>query len=267
MAGPNKFCPPCNCCECPQYLCVIVRSTCTRTDGSFTYTPVTGAAVTVKDSDETTIATGTTTGNGWCTYLIIAAGTYDVEVTKTGYDPSPATGSVTFSTCNQSKSLVLEMCPLTADISVHVGPCNMPGATVDISGDCTDSGTTDADGLVSFTLDKPAGQCYADITITVTPPACYGAASQASAIRVCFPHNLPGDRFWPWGSIVNFLLSPAAGHINVLLGGRYLPETLPYSDALGSCTLTWNQALFAYAGSYTFASNGTVGTKNCLDEV
>jgi hypothetical protein len=275
MAGPNRFAPPCGCCECPQYLCVQVTSVCTLLNGQPYYTGVPSATITVKDSGGTTIATGTTsTGGGWCTNLILVPGDYTVEATKLGYDPSPVSAVVTFGDCKLSKSVRLEMCPETVDVTVAVVLYDLSsviplsgtpigGDTVDITGDCTASETTDTNGEAFFTLTKPAGQCYADLTVSVTPAACRNADPKSTTWRVCFP--APPASVDPFGNFrrLTIQLDPDSTHVNDVLDGGYMPKTLAYSDDLGSCTLTYDATL-GYRGTYTFtATNKTAKIVDC----
>jgi hypothetical protein len=56
MPGPNKFSPPCDCCECPQTLCVNVYCTGTTTT-------IPGATITVKDADDVVVGSCVTGGS------------------------------------------------------------------------------------------------------------------------------------------------------------------------------------------------------------
>lgn len=245
MAGPNRFGPPCGCCECPQYLVVNVRCT----NGSI----VSGATVTVKDAGLSTIATGTTDGTGGVHInFMTAPGTITVEATKTGY--TTASTSIDFSSCNASKSATLTICPTSFTLRLRTyvtclaaPPSTVIPATYTITGDVSASGSLDGSGNADVTITMPTDVCTVSFTLTVTPSSGYGAATAPNSFTLTSCSDYTAYIVW----------GPDSTHVPILYGDRYLPKTLTYTDAQGTCTITWNGAY--WTGYYTYSSHEALG--------
>ena len=247
MAGPNKFGPPCGCCECPQFLVVNVRCT----NGSI----VAGATVTVKDAGLSTIATGTTDGTGGVHInFMTAPGTITVEATKAGY--TTASTSIDFSSCNASKSATLTICPTSFVLKIRTISCSSTGSPsfgpiipgdYAVTGDVSASGTLDSSGSADVTITMPGGSCTVSLLLTVTAPSGYGASPATEGILVNSCQDYTAYIGWAADST----------HAPVIYGDRFLPKTLTYTDAKGTCTLTWDSS--GYKGTYTYSSHEALG--------
>jgi hypothetical protein len=221
---------------------------------------VSGATVTLYDASNNVEDTCTTNVSGVCTVQVPYAGDWRVEATKSGYTVAEVTRTFT---CASTFSNTLDICQTSVTFRVIVNVCcPLAGATVDISGGFTDTGTTDSSGEIIFTFAKPSGSCAdVSITISVTPPTGHGAASTSQSGTVTFCPGI-GENY------TEFNLSPDSTHAPVCVNGgvKYLPKTLDYDDELGACTLTYGglgPSGHYWTGSYTYTTACGAETRNC----
>lgn len=178
--------------------------------------------------------------------------TYTVEAELAGHNAG--TAEVTFSDCKNAIAVSIPICPTTYDYSVRVTGCRgfgVPGVGVDISGDQSDSGTTDGDGVATFTFNSQA-DCSPDaLTVTLTPPVGKALHVRDPMVESCpspgsnpatVPHTDEGNPCGPSGAAE--CLVPDTGYICGLCAGPYpFPAELDYSDDHGSLTFTYNGLL------------------------
>jgi hypothetical protein len=124
---------------------------------------VTGASdVTVTLSGAST-ATVTTDGSGSYTFSGLADGSYTVTPSKSGYEFSPASQAVTVSGGNETANFTASLITYTISGTVGGAP---EGSTVSLSGDATESTTTNASGYYSF-----SGLANGSYTVTPSVPS------------------------------------------------------------------------------------------------
>lgn len=129
--------------------------------------------------------------------------------------------------------------------------CPLPGATVTITGGGTGTAITDASGVATITVTTSCSNQIANITITVTPPSGYGANGSVTTVL--------SDPCSPTARTINLL--PSSGHVAVVCGSRYMPDTFAYSDDFGACTLTFLSG--SWRGSYVYASTNAIDQVAC----
>jgi hypothetical protein len=202
---------------------------------------ISGAVVTIKDSLGATVGSGTTGAPGIVTIPITAAGTYTVEVVKTGQETVKMTVVATCTT-NAVTALMGRL------LTVTVKGCNSfnyPGATVTatLSGVST-VGTTNGSGQVilslqatgtySLSVTEPTGR-FATFTTTVSVTTCTTTTTVNLLVAT-------GYHCQDWES------AGGTGNRDCLLP---LADTLFLTDSVygGPTTLTWNTGSSAWLGS------------------
>jgi hypothetical protein len=258
MAGVIGLGGCCTCgatpCGSPVTLTVNVRC---QTSTIPTYSNIASAAVDLKDSGGTVIASTTTNVSGVATFSITTPGDYTVEASKTGYETVSQAVTIACST-TPSVTLITGLTSITVKWSV--GLCSgaaikLANCTIALSGDVTDSGTTDSAGEKTFTITKPTGIAFVDVVAAYTPPSGHGCASATDASR----------KIWFCTASTTLdakELSPATGHVSYTCGDSYLPDTLEYDDDYGSCTLS-NTGGNTWEGTYVQATTDGINRIDC----
>ena len=195
-----------------------------------------GATVTITGG-----ATRTTDAGGYYTFNNIAAGTYSVTASKTGYIPQTTAGVVVATAVAKTVNFTLNSTVLSGRVTIASG-AGLAGVTITITGGATR--TTDANGYYSF-INIAAG------TYSVSA-AKVGYITQTST----------GVAVVAGGSkVVNFLLAPALyGNITGIIsdavtGSPILGATV--SVGTGSASATTN-SLGVYTLSNVLAGSHTV---------
>jgi hypothetical protein len=213
---------------------------------------------------------GTATGSD-VTIGVDGGDAHTVTFTKSGYCTRtlnlPASGCATggtwyINTWPTSYQLTFRAA-VTAVGYGDIFDCPVAGVSIAITGDGTGSGTTDSSGLATITISadctKPTS--FQDITVTSTPPGGIGAAVEVhdiTGINPCAP---------PTG-LQHVGLLPATGYVSAVFGGRYMPDTIYWTDDYGSATLTVNVVtsgdVISYGGSYVYNTSNGVKIIDCL---
>lgn len=241
--------PGCPCCGGGCVGTVTADSTCNGAT-------ISGATYKIIASDGVTVVATLTGGTSVVFSGLTGATDYYVEVSKTGYHTKR---SALFTLgCAASLSKTVPTWPTTYNLTVNVKikTCNHSGATVDVAGDATGSGSTDGSGNVTLSLSSSSSAELQSLSYTVTPASGYGAAVKTGSwsIHACSP------------TTQNVGLIPSAGHVDVICGGRYLPEDLDWTDDYGATTITYGTyGATIWGGSYTYTSSHAVKKTLCLD--
>jgi hypothetical protein len=266
MAGPfgGVLALECGCCDCPQSFCVTVRC-----PGG---PKLAGVDVEVREAADPVgsgaiVGSATTNAFGAACVTIADAGDYDVVLAKGGYHGVESGPHA--ATCESGASVPLEMCPESFELTVRVrgcgvtvdGGCPVPGATVTLSGDATDSGTTDADGLVTFDVPVPDENCTpVELTITSTAPAGSGLADASTDVAF----NPCADR------TASLTHAGASGCLCACSCYPAMPSSLSYSDPFGSTTIGHGLAPFGlpfsgetgWYGTFDYTSDEAIRTSD-----
>jgi hypothetical protein len=250
MAGINRHAPGCGCCgpETCDDPAVCVHVHCCGTD-------VEGATVRIYDDTDTLVDECTTDADGLCCVAVPEDGTYSYEAEKELL--GLATGDLEAG-CDGSSSPPADI-SMPTRLVVTVRSCDgtedvgglVAGADVVITGDYSASGVTDGNGQVVFDITPPDPCVDQDIHVEV---------SADDYITDDFDYTVT---FCEGLLEANSLLLPDADHVccNCAdpspLTSSFYPRTLFYSDAFGSCTLTYDGGgggtNCSWSGSYTFS--------------
>ena len=215
MAG-SIFLSPGGCCNCSGcQICVTVLDC----NGA----AVSGATVTVKQG-ATTIGTCTTNASGQCCVTVPASGTYNVAVTKTGYNGSNQNVSLT---CPGTTNVTLYAYTGAGGVTIHVIGCDvslgLQGATVTFNGG---SYTTNSSGYTP-TIAAPAGT----YTWTASKTRFNTGTSSVTVTGPCS------------GNGAAITLTPATGYTcgpdGCQICGDAWPTSLTITTPVGTFTVSW----------------------------
>lgn len=209
----------------------------------------------LRDAADTTTL-DTQTGSSASFTGVDATLTYKVRVTKTGYHIK--TSSLITPSCGGTSSVTVSTWPETYTVKLTVylydgHYCPLSGATVQYTGDDSDTGVTDSAGEITFTFDSTSTTLLQDLDVTITPPGGRGAAVLMDSISVnpCV------------GADYSRNLLPSTGHVAVICNTRYMPEDLTWTDDYGTCTISYVAGV--WSGSYTYTSSHCIDYRECTE--
>jgi hypothetical protein len=240
------------CCSCGSTTCtsqtVTINTKC-RT-GPSSGTTVTGVFVEILDG-ATVLKSGTTNFTGSVTlgtFAIPGAGTYTLRLSKTGYTTTESPIVLTCGGAGLSQDGYFCLTSISYRVYVYGQVylstlCPLEDVTVTLSGDISDSGTTNSSGYVDFTISVPANNCAIAVTLTMTPVSGRGIEG-GTASDTIYPCLAPDK---------NVTLYNDASHAKVICGTKYYyPLTGSYSDDDGSCTVTYD-GFGDFTGNFSYS--------------
>lgn len=249
MPGGMAFGLGCDCCDCPQLVCIQLRC-------KDTTTPIADATVTIFNaSDDSEIASGVTNSTGGFCATVNAPATIYAVVSKEGYHGIETEEYEV--ECASGLTLNLETCRTAFTLRVPTlgcFGCPIAGVEVTVTGDISGSGTSDSSGFAEFevTVEDP---CPESLNFTVTAVAPLGSGI-AYLPQLAF---LSGACF----ETVTLGIGPSfvlpSGCICVGGCNGLAPLSLSYTDDYGSATLNYEMASGRWVGSYTYSSSNLIG--------
>jgi hypothetical protein len=258
-------------CCCTDAGCAVTLNA-TAKCGSSGGAAISGATVTVTDGGGATVGSGTTNGSGLAAIsLTVPLGTYTVSISQSGYYTN--TGTATFTTCGSTVAVTVSLfkSSVTFDVLVQTGDqfptaCPLEDADVEITTSAgTFTGTTNGSGIVTVTVDCPNSGPSVTFNYDVTPPSGYGAAADSGSFSAN-PCTLTATTIGLQADTGYAQVSPYLGGgfpYGPVCGGRYLPNSLSYTDSNGSCTLTNPGNTNVWTGSYSFTCTNGVEQEDC----
>lgn len=214
-------------------------------------TPLSGFTVEVTRASSP-VATGTTNGSGQYVLSLGEAGTYDYEISKTGWVTE--TGSFDF-VCGESQTINVTVESEGVLIEGRVTGCN-PGAgysfdpgiastSVSSSGAWTGSATTDSLGYYSLFVPVSTGTITLTVavskykTVTKTVSITCGVATVTATNG---NESTPGLNF-------NFLLDVDANHVCIGCCKDPVKKTLTFESDLATFDLSYTGVISGFRGS------------------
>jgi hypothetical protein len=263
MPGPFTFGGfGCDCCECPQLVCVNVRC-----KGS--HLAIADATVEIREAADpvgsgSVVASGETNATGGFCLTTEVPAAYDIVISKEGYHAvklGPYEAD-----CDKGLTVAVGMCPewqyyeyraIGCGITA-AGPfynCGIPDVVLtSIVDDST--ATTDADGRAVLRFPVNPETCLTDPrNMLATPPAGSGYQEREMAGSTFLDCRRAEESV---GLPLNVLLHPVESC--VCAGVRYpVSKTLSYSDDWGSCECEWIPGQLTWRGWYTYEDPGSLG--------